>query len=132
LKYEYLFHEKNPGDLFELYQSLEWQQYLNIDAVSLSSAMKNSFRAIYVYEENLLIGTGRVISDGIINAYICGIGVDTAHRNQGIGSEILSRLVNSCEQSRLQIQLLCEEHLTTYYKSKGFEVFAIGMKKDGL
>lgn len=128
MKYEFIYQEKKDGNLFELYRSLEWQQYLKIDADSLKTAMKNSFRIIYVYDGDKLIGTGRVISDGIINAYICGIGVESEYRNRGIGSEILKKLVNDCVKMNLHVQLICEEELITWYETKGFELFAVAMK----
>jgi len=129
MTYEFLNEEKRNGDLFSLYQELGWQQFLKVDARSLRKTMQNSFYVLYVYDEDQLIGTGRVVSDGVINAYICGIGVALSFRNQGIGSEILNRLVATCEAKKLHIQLLCEEELKGYYEKRGFERFAVGMKK---
>jgi len=130
MDYEWLEREKGKGDLFLLYQALGWQQFLNLEPSTLDQAMTNSWFVLYVYDRDLLIGTGRVISDGVINAYICGIGVEAAYRNRGIGNDILNRLVEKCASKKLHIQLLCEEHLKTYYEAKGFSVFAIGMKRD--
>ena len=130
MEYEWSETEKGKGDLFLLYQSLGWQQFLNLEASTLDQAMNNSLFVLYVYDRDHLIGTGRVISDGAINAYICGIGVEAAYRNRGIGNGILNRLVEKCASKKLHIQLLCEEHLKSYYEAKGFSVFAIGMKRD--
>ncbi len=129
MNYEYSENEKKHGDLYSLYKSLGGQEFLEIDGIALQTAMEKSFYVIYVYAGNKLIGTGRVISDGIINAYICGIGVDKDYRSRRIGSEILNRLVKKCKASKLHIQLICEEHLISYYESKGFSTFAVAMKK---
>jgi len=132
MEYEWLDNEKKKGDLFLLYQSLGWQDFLQLNRYTLKKAMDNSWLVLYVYEKDRLIGTGRVISDGVMNAYICGIGVEVAFRNQGIGSAILNALVEKCSAEKLHIQLFCEEHLKRYYETKGFQVFAVGMKKDAL
>lgn len=130
MDYEWLETEKRKGDLFLLYRSLGWQEVLNLEPSSLNQAMNNSWFVLYVYDQDRLIGTGRVISDGVINAYICGIGVEAEYRNHGIGAGILNRMVEKCVSKKLRIQLFCEEHLKTYYETKGFSVFAIGMKSD--
>ena len=130
MRFEFLEKGKKPGDICSLYESLGWKKFLDIDNFSLEKAMKNSLLVIYAYESDKLVGTGRIISDGIINAYICGIGVDPNYQNLGIGSEILSRLVTKCKKSKLHIQLICEEELVGYYNSKGFKKFAVAMKKD--
>ena len=130
MNYEWLEREKRKGDLFLLYQALGWQQFLNLEPSTLDQAMTNSWFVLYVYDRDHLIGTGRVISDGAINAYICGIGVEERYRNRGIGTDILNRLVEKCVSKKLHIQLLCEEHLISYYEAKGFSAFAISMKRD--
>ncbi len=115
-------------ELFYLYECLEWNDFLQLSKDQLVKAMEQSWYVIYAYDEEKLVGTGRVISDGVINAYLCGLGVIPAYRNKGIGTEISKRLVEYCNGSNLHIQLFCEEKLVPYYKNKGFEIFAVGMK----
>lgn len=115
-------------ELYTFYESLGWNDFLQLNKDQLVQAMKQSWYVIYVYEGEKLVGTGRVVSDGVINAYLCGIGVDPSYQNKGIGTEISNRLVEVCKNNRLHIQLFCEEELESYYMNKGFEKFAIGMK----
>ncbi|MBU5592704.1 GNAT family N-acetyltransferase [Clostridium sp. MSJ-4] len=70
----------------------------------------------------------RIVSEEIINAYLCGIGVDPHFRNRGIGAEISRRFVMHCLENNLHTQLLCEEYLIPYYIKAGFEKFATGMR----
>ncbi len=128
---DYLSYIKKSDDVKKLYQSVDWYDFLGCDENRLNAAMKNSWYVVYVYDKDLLIGTGRVVSDGLINAYLCGICVHPDYRKQGIGAQILNRLVNECNKSKLHIQLLCEDDLEAYYIGKGFETFAIGMKYRG-
>ena len=119
---------KNELDLYTLYDELDWNDFLKLDASQLNQAMKQSWLVIYAYDGDNLVGTGRIVSDGIINAYLCGLGVSSIYRNQGIGSEISSRLVATCKQNNLHIQFFCEKHLVQYYEKHGFIEFAVGMK----
>ncbi len=130
MKVKYITEPPCSKRLYALYNYLGWNDFLKLSGEELSRAMKQSWYVIYAYDEkDNLIGTGRVISDGMINAYLCGLCVHPDYRNHGIGSEILDLLVHKCSEHNLHIQLFCEEHLVSYYKDKGFNTFAIGMKK---
>lgn len=126
--YEYLNSLKKDSHIFELYESMGWNQYLKLSSTELLKAMNNSYQVIYVYDDEKIIGTGRVVSDGVINAYICGVCVDEDYRHQRIGHKIMSLLIKKCEENNLHVQLLCEAYLEDYYKKMGFDTFAIGMK----
>jgi ribosomal protein S18 acetylase RimI-like enzyme len=115
-------------DLYSLYECLEWNGFLKLNQEQLSKAMEQSWYVIYAYEEEKLVGTGRLISDGVINAYMCGLGVAPDYRGKGIGTEIIRRLVEHGKSNNLHIQFFCEEQLVPYYKNMRFEIFAIGMK----
>ncbi|AUN19288.1 GNAT family N-acetyltransferase [Clostridium botulinum] len=115
-------------DLYALYDDLGWNNFLELDPEQLLIAMRQSWYSIYVYSRNKLIATGRIVSDGIINAYLCGLGVDSHFRNRGIGIEISRRLVMHCLENNLHTQLFCEDNLVSYYEKVGLEKFAIGMR----
>ena len=125
---QYTTEPKHDADIYGLYEVLNWNAYLKLDATKLAQAMKQSWLVIYAYDGDALVGTGRIVSDGIINAYLCGLGVDEAYRKQGIGTEISKRLVVACKEQGLHIQFFCEEHLVPYYQGQGFIKFAVGMK----
>lgn len=114
--------------LFELYERLNWNSFLKLNEEQLIVAMQQSWYTVYAFDNNFLIGTGRVISDGIINGYLCGLGVLPQYRKRGIGTEISRLLVEECQKNNLHIQFFCEEKLVTYYEKMGFKSFAIGMK----
>jgi N-acetylglutamate synthase-like GNAT family acetyltransferase len=119
---------KNELDLYKLYNELDWNDFLKLDASQLNQAMEQSWLVIYAYDGDNLVGTGRIVSDSIINAYLCGLGVSNKYRNRGIGTEISRQLVDACKQNNLHIQFFCEKHLVTYYEKQGFVEFAVGMK----
>ncbi|EON76017.1 hypothetical protein ADIS_3495 [Lunatimonas lonarensis] len=132
MEIQYLDKPLGPDDLFDLYEKLDWNKYLKLTKEDLNLAMEQSWRVVYAYHNKALIGTGRVISDGIINAYLCGVGVIPELQNKGIGRQISKLLIESCTKKGLPIQLFCEDRLIPFYKKFGFTEFAIGMKKTGV
>ena len=108
LRYTTRFPAKE--DLYALYENLGQNDFLELSQEKLLIAMKQSWYSIYVYSGNKLVATGRIVSDGIINAYLCGLGVDSQFRNQGIGTEISRRVKAYCQKNNLHMLLFCEEN----------------------
>ncbi|PEA75814.1 GNAT family N-acetyltransferase [Bacillus wiedmannii] len=122
---------KHPTDfngLLSLYESLEWNS-LNLTLNELEQMCKQSWYAIYAFDDKKLVGMGRIISDGVITGVICGVCVLPEYQSIGIGKEIVERLIQHCEQNKVIPQLMCVEKLQSYYESIGFEAFSIGMTK---
>jgi len=121
-------HPTDFNGLLVLYESLGWNS-LQLTVNELEQMCKQSWYAIYAFDDKKLVGMGRIISDGVITGIICGICVLQEYQSIGIGKEIVERLIQHCEQNKVIPQLMCVEKLQSYYESKGFEVFSIGMTK---
>ncbi|MEG7924631.1 GNAT family N-acetyltransferase [Bacillus cereus] len=121
-------HPTDFNGLLSLYESLGWNS-LKLTVNELERMCKQSWYAIYVFDDKRLVGMGRVISDGVITSIICGVGVLPKYQSSGIGKEIVERLIQHCEQNKVIPQLMCVEKLQSYYESIGFEAFSIGMTK---
>ena len=120
-----------PNDfeqLLNLYEALGWNS-LKLTINDLEQMCSQSWYAIYAYDEKQLVGMGRVISDGVITGIVCGVCVLTSYQSEGIGKEIVNRIIQHCEQNRVIPQLMCVESLENYYETFGFEKFSIGMTK---
>jgi ribosomal protein S18 acetylase RimI-like enzyme len=89
LNYKYTSSLPSENDLFQFYERLRWNDFLNLPSHHLLAAIMQSLYGVYVYSGDIFIGTGRIVSDGFINAYVCGLGVLLDYRNQGVGTEIL-------------------------------------------
>ncbi|MGW8826271.1 Acetyltransferase (GNAT) domain-containing protein [Paenibacillus sp. cl141a] len=127
-----IYTSEPPEDfqqLEALYASLGWNS-IHLSVTELNMMCLNSWYAVYAFEGQKLVGMGRVISDGVITGVICGLGVHPDYQSRGIGRQILHRLVEHCEKSRVFPQLMCEEGLEPYYEKLGFHRFTIGMKKN--
>ncbi|MGZ7196776.1 hypothetical protein ACXWOC_11365, partial [Streptococcus pyogenes] len=67
--------------IYVFYQEMGWNDYLKLSADALFEAMQHSSYSLYVYQDNKLVATVRLVSDGVISAYLCGLGVLKEHRN---------------------------------------------------
>ena len=115
-------------DIFRLYEALGWNEQLNLTSQELLFAMKGSFFGVYVYDDERLIGTGRLISDGVTNAYMCGVGVLPEYQNHGIGREIINKIASFSHEHSLHMQIICDKELVSFYEKLGFNSFGIAMK----
>lgn len=121
-------HPKGFNGLLALYESLGWNS-LQLTVNELEQMCKQSWYAMYAFDDKKLVGMGRIISDGVITGVICGVCVLPEYQSIGIGKEIVERLIQHCEQNKVIPQLMCVEKLQSYYESIGFEAFSIGMTK---
>lgn len=62
------------------------------DIEKVKTAMKNSLFAVSVYDDNKLIGSGRIIGDGGVSYAVTDVMVDKAYQNNGIGAMIMTRI----------------------------------------
>ncbi|HSN94378.1 MAG TPA: GNAT family N-acetyltransferase [Anaerolineaceae bacterium] len=127
---EIVFSECVPerDELFSLYHAMGWSDFLKLDADAIYLASQNSFFVVCAYAGDKLVGTGRVVSDGVLNAYLCGLGVLLEYRHQGIAHKLTELLLAHCQEAKLHVQFFCKEHLQPFYERQGFERFAIGMR----
>jgi GNAT superfamily N-acetyltransferase len=114
--------------LVKIYDELGWNS-IKLTVNELEQMCKQSWYAVYAYDDRHLVGMGRVISDGVITGLICGVCVLPSYQSRGIGSEMVNKIVEYCEQKRVNPQLMCVEGLESYYENLGFRKFTIGMNK---
>lgn len=130
MEIEYISELKRPEDAVDLYKKLEWYQLSGYTDEDIEKA-NASFYSVYAYDGSILVGLGRVASDGLIAAVMSGICVRTDYRKHGIGAEIVRRLVDYCQSGiyKLNVQLFCEDKLIRWYEGMGFEKMPVGMRK---
>ncbi|MBQ4225473.1 MAG: GNAT family N-acetyltransferase [Oscillospiraceae bacterium] len=128
---EYFWELKKEQDIIDLYTSLEWYNLKGYTDADIERA-NESFCSVYAYDGDLLVGLGRVASDGIIAAVMSGVCVRSEYRRHGIGAQIVSRLADYCQTGiyKMNVQLFCEDSLVSWYEKLGFERSAMGMRKN--
>jgi GNAT superfamily N-acetyltransferase len=55
-------------------------------------SFENSAHSVIAYDGERIIGTARMLSDGVCNAYIVDVWTESAYRRQGIAREMLAIL----------------------------------------
>jgi ribosomal protein S18 acetylase RimI-like enzyme len=68
------------------------------------------------------IGMGRLISDGVSDAYIQDLVVLPEYRDKGIGREIVKTLINHCKKKGIHwVGLIAEPDQDGFYSNLGFK-----------
>ena len=107
---------------YELFITTGWNGKYQLDSEQLYQVLKNSWFLVSVYENENLVGFGRIICDGIVHALILDLIVDPEFQNKGIGGQILDELVEKCKQSQIRdIQLFCAKDYSGFYEKRGFQ-----------
>jgi GNAT superfamily N-acetyltransferase len=106
---------------FALFETTGWNAEYRLTVFDLAKALKESAFMISAYDEDRLIGFGRVVSDSI-HALIYDLIVAPDYQRQGIGGEILEQLVKRCQEVHIRdIQLFCAQGKRDFYERHGFE-----------
>jgi predicted GNAT family acetyltransferase len=92
----------------------------------LKASFDNSYATCIAYIDEQIVGTARVLSDGVCNAYIVDVWTLSAYRRQGIAKTMMESLL-----SRLHGQhvYLFTDDVPELYAKLGFVEQAIGMGK---
>ncbi len=109
-----------PQEYFVLFETTGWNDEYHLTPLDLAQALKESAFLVSVYDEGRLIGFGRAVSDSI-HAMIYDLIVTPDYQRQGIGGEILDRLVKRCQAADIRdIQLFAATGKRQLYERHGF------------
>jgi ribosomal protein S18 acetylase RimI-like enzyme len=107
---------------FVLFQSTGWNDAHPRSAAQLHTGIQHSWYVVSAYDENKLVGFGRILSDGILHALIVELIVLPDYQGRGIGSTILNNLVAECKAHNIyDVQLFCAQGKSGFYEKYGFE-----------
>lgn len=108
--------------IVELYRAGGWWKD-EMDSSKINDLISGSFLfavAISI-STGRAVGMGRVISDGIADAYIQDLVVLDEWRRSGVGTMILARLLEECRLKNISwIGLIAEPGREDFYRSLGF------------
>lgn len=117
------FRSEAPASdqFWELFQTTGWNQKYRLEPEELLGALRSSWYVLSAYEDGRLVGFGRLVSDGILHAMIYELIVLPEYQGQGIGGQILERLVGKCQEVGVRdIQLFCAVGKREFYEKRGF------------
>jgi len=121
---EIKFVKNWPEDeIIELYKTGGWwKDYHKPEGIKLLIQGSFAFAVVIDNNKGKAIGMGRIISDGISDAYIQDLIILPEYRNKGIGKKLVEILLNHClSYGLLWIGLISEPGQDGFYKSIGFE-----------
>jgi len=90
-------------------------------------AFQSSYRFVTAWDRGMVIGAGRMISDGECYGWIHDMSVLSAYRKQGIGRTIVEKLLEGNED--LLIGLTSSFEATEFYAKLGFNRHKTAMAK---
>lgn len=98
-----------------------WPEQEAEDYALLARLVRQSYCFAVAMAGERLIGMGRVISDGVSDAYVQDVTVDAAWRHAGVGTLIVSRLLAHLRQEGIAwVGLIAERGSAPFYGRFGF------------
>ena len=82
-----------------LYDAVGWGSY---DEKVSEKALANTMYSTSVYDDDKIIGYGRIIGDGICFLYIHDVMVIPKYQNKKIGSQIMNKLLEKVNQIKIE------------------------------
>ncbi|AFC31572.1 GNAT family N-acetyltransferase [Paenibacillus mucilaginosus] len=83
--------------------------------------LRGSWYLVACYRNGQLAASGRLVSDGIHQCFVCDLIVLPDFRGQGIGGRILEQLLDHCRSRGIRwVQLACAKGKRGFYEKYGF------------
>lgn len=95
------------------------------DKIIVEKALKNTIYSICVYNDNSLVGFGRLIGDMTMFLYVQDVMVSPEHQGQKIGTHIMEHLINKVNDLKkdgpdIRTYLGASKGKDSFYKKFGF------------
>jgi GNAT superfamily N-acetyltransferase len=121
LAIEYRGELPTAQEFERLFRSSGWTEAFTVPADRLEAALPSAWYAVCARRGGEAVGTGIVLSDGVLHALIVDVIVMPEMRGHGIGTEIMRRLIARCQEAGvLQIQLFSARGKRDFYERLGF------------
>ena len=92
----------------------------------LETSFANSQAVVIAWIGERVVGTARLLADGVCNAYLIDVWTLSNHRRRGIGTEMVLRLLETVPGHH--VGLFTEDH-EAFYRSLGFGLEPGGMSR---
>ena len=122
---EIILSEKLPDkqEYFDLFETTGWNDSYQASPEELERANLNSWLTTSAYDNDKLVGFGRVLTDFVLHAMIFDMIVLPDYQGKGIGTVIIDELVKRCRDHGIRdVQLFCAKGKRGFYEKHGFEV----------
>lgn len=125
MEYDWQYSDENMdwNELSHLYLIAPLGQKSPAD---LQKSFSNSMFKCFVYEAGKLVAAGRALADGVDCSYICDVAVHPAYQGQGLGRQVVMKLVEFSKDHR-KIILYAAVGKEPFYLKLGFKRMATAM-----
>jgi ribosomal protein S18 acetylase RimI-like enzyme len=120
LKTTVTFSEKKslqPEQLMTLFQQAPWAKGRTLN--DARDMLRHTDVALCAWDGDRLVGFGRVLTDFVYRATIWDVIVDEAYQKQGIGAEIVQRILHHPRLKKVELFWLCTRR-PGFYEKLGF------------
>ncbi len=104
-------------DVMKLYHDAGWWEERQEQAIE---NMLREVPSVGAWIGDTLIGFARAVTDGKFRAYIEDVVIHSSYREEGIGTNLVSKLLDELSHIDV-ISLFCEEHLIPFYEKSNFK-----------
>jgi ribosomal protein S18 acetylase RimI-like enzyme len=82
--------------------------------------LQSSYRAVLAVDGKRVVGFATAISDGVLSAYIPLLEVLPESQGQGIGSQIMRRLMAELDHLYM-VDVMCDDEVVPFYERLGLQ-----------
>jgi ribosomal protein S18 acetylase RimI-like enzyme len=86
-------------------------------AGALARSFERSAHVVLAWDGDDVVGTARMLSDGVCNAYVVDVWTRSSHRRRGIASAMMRRLIAAVPGQHIGLQT---DDAQDFYRSLGF------------
>jgi ribosomal protein S18 acetylase RimI-like enzyme len=120
LKSAVIFSDKKdlaPEQLLRLFHQAPWAKGRTLE--DAREMLRHTDLALCAWEGDHLVGFGRVLTDFVYRATIWDVIVDKGYQKQGIGTDIVQRILNHPRLKKVELFWLCTRR-PRFYEKLGF------------
>ena len=105
-----------------LFECANWSSFILKCDNEIQIAIDNSWYWVTVFDEDNIIGMGRIVSDSVLYAFICDMIVIPSYQNNKIGKTIINKLKEKCIENKFsRVWLFAAPGKSEFYIKNGFE-----------
>ena len=112
----------------EFLSTLGWERRLR-DPARFAKMMERASRTVVALEDGRVVGFARALCDDVSNGYISMLAVAEDRRGQGIGRELVRRLMADDENGQITWVLRAGRDSRGFWDKLGFTPSQIAMEK---
>ena len=109
--------ELEASQLLRLFHQAPWAKDRTLD--DAKEMLRHTDMALCAWDGDLLVGFGRVLTDFVYRATIWDVIVDKAYQGQGVGTDVVQRILNHPRLKKVELFWLCTR-MPKFYEKLGF------------